>query len=126
MFPKSITLITLGVADLARSRAFYAALGWEAAVGAGRASSSSSSPARCWRSSGSTTSPPTCTPTAARLGTGAATLARNFATEARGRRRLRPRRRGGGARAQAAGEGRSGAATRAISPTPTATSGRWR
>jgi uncharacterized glyoxalase superfamily protein PhnB len=29
-FPKSITLVTLGVADLARSRAFYAALGWEA------------------------------------------------------------------------------------------------
>lgn len=31
MFPKSITLVTLGVADLDRSRAFYAALGWEAA-----------------------------------------------------------------------------------------------
>ncbi len=31
MFPKSISLITLGVADLDRSRAFYAALGWEAA-----------------------------------------------------------------------------------------------
>jgi uncharacterized glyoxalase superfamily protein PhnB len=29
-FPKSITLVTLGVADLARARAFYAALGWEA------------------------------------------------------------------------------------------------
>jgi len=32
MFPKSISLVTLGVADLDRSRAFYAALGWEAAV----------------------------------------------------------------------------------------------
>ena len=31
MWPKSITLITLGVADLARARALYAALGWEAA-----------------------------------------------------------------------------------------------
>ena len=31
MFPKAITLVTLGVADLDRSRAFYAALGWEAA-----------------------------------------------------------------------------------------------
>ena len=31
MFPKAVTLITLGVADLARARAFYAALGWEAA-----------------------------------------------------------------------------------------------
>ena len=29
-FPKAITLVTLGVADLERSRAFYAALGWEA------------------------------------------------------------------------------------------------
>ncbi len=29
-FPKAITLITLGVADLDRARAFYAALGWEA------------------------------------------------------------------------------------------------
>ena len=29
MFPKSISLVTLGVADLARARAFYAALGWE-------------------------------------------------------------------------------------------------
>jgi predicted lactoylglutathione lyase len=32
MFPKSITLITLGVADLGRSRAFYAALGWQATL----------------------------------------------------------------------------------------------
>jgi uncharacterized glyoxalase superfamily protein PhnB len=31
MFPKSITLITLGVKDLERSRRFYAAIGWEAA-----------------------------------------------------------------------------------------------
>lgn len=31
MFPKGITLVTLGVADLGRARAFYAALGWEAA-----------------------------------------------------------------------------------------------
>ena len=28
MTPQRVTLITLGVADLARSRAFYAALGW--------------------------------------------------------------------------------------------------
>ena len=31
MFPKAITLVTLGVSDLERARAFYAALGWEAA-----------------------------------------------------------------------------------------------
>jgi uncharacterized protein len=30
MFPRSISLVTLGVRDLERSRAFYAALGWEA------------------------------------------------------------------------------------------------
>lgn len=30
-FPKGITLVTLGVADLGRARAFYAALGWEPA-----------------------------------------------------------------------------------------------
>ena len=30
MFPRSISLITLGVDDLQRSRRFYAALGWEA------------------------------------------------------------------------------------------------
>ena len=29
MTPQRVTLITLGVADLARSRAFYKALGWE-------------------------------------------------------------------------------------------------
>lgn len=29
MFPKSISLVTLGVRDLDRSRAFYASLGWE-------------------------------------------------------------------------------------------------
>jgi uncharacterized protein len=32
MFPKAITLVTLGVADLARSREFYAALGWTPAA----------------------------------------------------------------------------------------------
>lgn len=32
MFPKSITVITLGVRDLDRARAFYRALGWEPAA----------------------------------------------------------------------------------------------
>ena len=31
MTPQRVTLITLGVADLARARAFYAALGWRPA-----------------------------------------------------------------------------------------------
>jgi catechol 2,3-dioxygenase-like lactoylglutathione lyase family enzyme len=32
MFPRSISLVTLGVRDLPRARAFYAALGWEPAI----------------------------------------------------------------------------------------------
>jgi uncharacterized protein len=32
MFPRSISLVTLGVRDLDRSRVFYGALGWEAKV----------------------------------------------------------------------------------------------
>ena len=81
MFPKSITLITLGVADLARARAFYAALGWEAAkapegvvfiqlAGQVLALFGIDDLAADMRQE------------RARLGTGAATLARNFATEA--------------------------------------------
>lgn len=31
MFPRAITLVTLGVADLDRARRFYAGLGWQAA-----------------------------------------------------------------------------------------------
>ena len=81
MFPKSISLVTLGVADLERSRVFYAALGWEAAVQAegvvfiqltgqvlalfGRDDLAADQKRP-----------------AAELGTGAVTLARNFATEA--------------------------------------------
>lgn len=34
MTPQRVTLITLGVADLARARAFYAALGWQPAESA--------------------------------------------------------------------------------------------
>jgi uncharacterized protein len=32
MFPRSISLVTLGVRDLGRARAFYAALGWDAKI----------------------------------------------------------------------------------------------
>ena len=81
MFPKSITLITLGVADLARARAFYAALGWEAAK----------SPegvvfiqlaGQVLALFGIEDLAADMGAERARLGTGAATLARNFATEA--------------------------------------------
>ena len=81
MFPKSITLVTLGVADLARARAFYAALGWEPAVeqegvvfiqlaGQVLALFGIDDLAADMKAD------------RARLGTGAATLARNFASEA--------------------------------------------
>lgn len=81
MFPRSISLITLGVADLERSRAFYAALGWEAAqapegvvfiqlVGQVLALFGIDDLAEDMKAERSG------------LGTGAITLARNFATEA--------------------------------------------
>ena len=81
MFPKSITLVTLGVANLERSRAFYAALGWEAAqanegvifiqlAGQVLALFGIEDLAKDQGRAGAV------------LGTGAATLARNFATEA--------------------------------------------
>jgi uncharacterized glyoxalase superfamily protein PhnB len=81
MFPKAITLITLGVADLGRARGFYAALGWEAAeVGEGvvfiqlagqvLALFGIDDLAKDMGAERGT------------LGTGAATLARNFASEA--------------------------------------------
>ncbi|PZQ47158.1 MAG: glyoxalase [Rhodovulum sulfidophilum] len=81
MFPKSITLVTLGVADLDRARAFYAALGWEARevnegvvfiqlAGQALALFGAADLARDMGRPG------------AELGTGKATLARNFATEA--------------------------------------------
>ncbi len=81
MFPRSISLITLGVDDLDRSERFYAALGWEPAernegvlfyqltgqvLGLfGRAALAEDQGRK-----------------GAALGTGAATLGRNFATEA--------------------------------------------
>lgn len=81
MFPKSITAVTLGVTDLDRSRSFYAALGWEAAeAGEGVVFIRLAGQMLCLfgiedlaadqgRQRGA-------------LGTGAMTLARNFATEA--------------------------------------------
>ena len=81
MFPKSISLITLGVADLGRARAFYAALGWEAAEApegvvfiqlAGQVLALFGE-ADLAADMGRPGAP---------LGTGKATLARNFATEA--------------------------------------------
>lgn len=82
MTPQRVTLITLGVADMARSRAFYAALGWKMhpesqeavtfyqangfAVGLFGVEDLAADQGRA----------------GAALGTGATTLAQNFATEA--------------------------------------------
>lgn len=82
MIPQRVSLITLGVADLKRSRAFYAALGWNESpqsqeavafyqlhgavlglFGLGDLAADQGRPGK-------------------RLGTGAVTLAQNFATEA--------------------------------------------
>lgn len=81
VFPRSITAVTLGVADLARARAFYARLGWEAdEAQEGVAFIHLAGQRLCLfgiadlaKDQGRE---------GAALGTGAMTLARNFATEA--------------------------------------------
>jgi catechol 2,3-dioxygenase-like lactoylglutathione lyase family enzyme len=81
MFPMSISLVTLGVADLERSKEFYGALGWQPAQSppgvvfyqmAGQVLDLFGLEALAEDQGRK----------GARLGTGAMTLARNFATEA--------------------------------------------
>jgi uncharacterized glyoxalase superfamily protein PhnB len=81
MFPKAITLVTLGVADLARARAFYEALGWEPAqVGEGVVFIQLAG--QVLALFGIDDLAADMHQERGRLGTGALTLARNFATEA--------------------------------------------
>lgn len=82
MTPQRITLITLGVADMARARAFYAALGW-------REHKQSQAGITFYQANGFVLGLFGLGPLAAdqgrpdaTLGTGASTLAQNFATEA--------------------------------------------
>lgn len=82
MTPQRVTLITLGVADLARSRAFYAALGW---VESGQ----SQETIAFYQMHGAVLGLFGLADLAAdqgrkgaRLGTGAMTLAQNFSSEA--------------------------------------------
>jgi predicted lactoylglutathione lyase len=82
MTPQRVTLITLGVADLARARAFYAGLGW-------KESSQSQEAVAFYQLNGAVLGLFGLEDLAAdqgrpgaRLGTGAVTLAQNFATEA--------------------------------------------
>ncbi len=81
MFPKAITLVTLGVADLERSRAFYAALGWEAHQ-AQEGVVFIQLAGQVLALFGIDDLAEDMHRPRAGLGTGAATLARNFATEA--------------------------------------------
>jgi uncharacterized protein len=82
MTPQRITLVTLGVADMARSRAFYAALGWQMHP-------QSQTDVTFYQANGFVFGLFGLGPLAAdqgradaALGTGASTLAQNFATEA--------------------------------------------
>ncbi len=81
MFPKAITLVTLGVADLERSRSFYAALGWEAHQ-AQEGVVFIQLAGQVLALFGIDDLAEDMHRPRAELGTGAATLARNFATEA--------------------------------------------
>ena len=81
MFPQSITLITLGVADLARARAFYEALGWRVAEATDSVVFIQLT-GQVLALFGVEDLAADMGRARAGLGTGAMTLARNFATEA--------------------------------------------
>ena len=81
MTPQRVTLITLGVADLARARAFYAALGWRPAEDAEGVSFYQMNGLVLALFGRADLAADQGRPGVA-LGTGAVTLAQNFATEA--------------------------------------------
>lgn len=81
MTPQRVTLITLGVTDLARSRAFYAALGWTPAEQPEGACFYQMHGAVLGLFGLDALASDQGRPDAS-LGTGAMTLAQNFATEA--------------------------------------------
>jgi uncharacterized glyoxalase superfamily protein PhnB len=82
MMPQRVTLITLGVADLARARAFYAALGWKEAPQSQEAVVFYQMHGVVLGLFGLTDLAADQGRPGATLGTGAVTLAQNFATEA--------------------------------------------
>lgn len=81
MTPQRVTLITLGVADLARARAFYAALGWQPAEEAEGVSFYQMNGLGLGLFGREELAKDQGRP-GAELGTGAVTLAQNFSTEA--------------------------------------------
>jgi uncharacterized protein len=82
MTPQRVTLITFGVADLARSRAFYAALGWREAPGGNDGVAFYQMHGAVLGLFGREELASDQGRPGAELGTGAMTLAQNFATEA--------------------------------------------
>jgi uncharacterized glyoxalase superfamily protein PhnB len=82
MTPQRVTLITLGCADLARSRGFYAALGWREAPGGAEGVSFYQMHGAALALFGRDDLAADQGRPGAALGTGAITLAQNFATTA--------------------------------------------
>lgn len=82
MTPQRVTLITLGVADLARARAFYAALGWTEASQSQEAVAFFQLHGAVLGLFGLEDLAADQGRPGAKLGTGAVTLAQNFPTEA--------------------------------------------
>jgi len=82
MTPQRITLVTLGVADMTRSRAFYAALGWQMHPQSQDAVTFYQANGFVFGLFGMADLAQDQGRPGAQLGTGAATLAQNFATEA--------------------------------------------
>jgi uncharacterized glyoxalase superfamily protein PhnB len=82
MTPQRVTLITLGVEDLARSRAFYGALGWQEHPASQEAVAFYQMHGAVFGLFGRAALAADQGRPGADLGTGAATLAQNFATEA--------------------------------------------
>ena len=82
MIPKRITLITLGTADLAAARAFYARLGWQEHAESQPGVAFIQLQGQALALFGQADLAADQGRPGARLGTGAMTLAQNFATEA--------------------------------------------
>ncbi|MGG7645228.1 VOC family protein [Rhodovulum sp. YNF3179] len=82
MTPQRISVITLGCSDLARSRAFYKALGWREAPASQEAVAFFRLPGQVLTLFGRAALAADQGRPDAALGTGAVTLAQNFATEA--------------------------------------------
>ena len=105
MTVQSITLVTLGVADMARARAFYEALGWQRHPESQEAVTFYQANGFALGLFGLEDLAKDQGRPGATLGTGASTLAQNFATKAEVDAAYRPRAGGRGNAAEGAGKG---------------------